>query len=488
MDVLVCVVVIVAAAYWFLAHRGVLRAIALVLLLATPLVLGWVVARAGLLLELVVALALLALGVRAGREALEPETVDGPMPEREAPPVRHPVIVMNPRSGGGKVERFGLQQKAQDLGAEVVLLDGGQHTDVEQLAREAIAGRGPARGGGRGRHRGPGRGGGRRARRALHGDQRGTRNHFALDLGLDRTDPSTCLAALRDDAVELCVDLGDVEGRTFVNNASFGAYATVVQRPEYRDGKVRTTLDLLRPAQRRRRHPADPARRRCRRRPAPGDPGERRPLRHGRRRGDGPPGPPRHRPLGVVAVTVDSARQAVALLRRTSDHGLTTLAAREVVISSDQPEIAAGIDGEALLLPTPVTCTIRPRALRVRVPRVRPGVPEPRPQWSWSGSAGWPRTGCPRRSGDRPWLREAGHELLLLDRAVYQAVHATPSPVIDHALTRITHAANHSRLWVGVAAGMSLLGRRPRRGAAVGLAAVGDLGPGQRGDEAGRTA
>ena len=72
-----------------------------------------------------------------------------------------------------------------------------------------------------------------------------------------------------------------------------------------------------------------------------------------------------------------------------------------------------------------------------------------------------------------PRLREAGHELLLLDRAVYQAVHAIPSPVIDHALTRITHAADHSRLWVGVAAGMALLGRRPRRGAAVGLAAVG---------------
>ena len=384
-DVLVCVVVTIAAAYWFLAHRGVLRVLALVLMLATPLVLGWVVTRAGLLPELVVALALLALGVRAGRQALQPETVEGPMPERDAPPVRHPVIVMNPRSGGGKVERFGLQQKAEDLGAEVVMLDGNQHLDVEKLARDAVA-RGADLLGVAG-------GDGTQALvagvAAEHGlpfmvVTAGTRNHFALDLGLDRTDPSACLAALRDDAVELCVDLGDVQGRTFVNNASFGAYATVVQRPEYRDGKVRTTLDLLPDllsgvaGSRLTMHADGVVVDRPQAILVSVDPygmgdvagmGRRARLDTGR--------------LGVVAVTVDSAHQAVALLRRTSDHGLTSLAAREVVITSDQPEVAAGVDGEALLLPTPVTCTIRPRALRVRVPRVRPGVPEPRPQWSW---------------------------------------------------------------------------------------------------------
>lgn len=384
-DVLVCVVVIVAAAYWFLAHRGLLRAAALVLLVATPLVLASVVINAGLLTELIVALALLLLGVRAGRAALAPETVDGPMPERDAPPVRHPVIVMNPRSGGGKVERFGLQQLAEDLGAEVVMLDGTEHLDVAELARDAIA-RGADLLGVAG-------GDGTQALvagvAAEHGVpfmviSAGTRNHFALDLGLDRTDPSTCLAALRDDAVELCVDLGDVMGRTFVNNASFGAYATVVQRPEYRDGKVRTTLDLLPDllsgvvGTRLTLHADGVVVDRPQAILVSDNPygmgdvagmGRRARLDTGR--------------LGVVAVTVDSARQAVALLRRTSDHGLTALSASEVVISSDAPEIAAGIDGEALLLPTPVTCTIRPAALRVRVPRIRPGVPAPQPQWSW---------------------------------------------------------------------------------------------------------
>ena len=73
----------------------------------------------------------------------------------------------------------------------------------------------------------------------------GTRNHFALDLGLDRQDPSSCLAALTEDAVELRVDLGRIADRTFVNNASFGAYAAIVQSPAYRDDKAGTTLELL---------------------------------------------------------------------------------------------------------------------------------------------------------------------------------------------------------------------------------------------------
>ena len=72
----------------------------------------------------------------------------------------------------------------------------------------------------------------------------GTRNHFALDLGLDRDDPSACLDALTD-GVELRVDLGLINDRVFVNNASFGAYAAVVQSPAYRDDKARTTLQML---------------------------------------------------------------------------------------------------------------------------------------------------------------------------------------------------------------------------------------------------
>ena len=91
----------------------------------------------------------------------------------------------------------------------------------------------------------------------------GTRNHFALDLGLDREDPATCLDALTD-GEELRVDLGVIAERTFVNNASFGAYAEVVRSPAYRDDKRGTTLQMLpEPAQ---RPPGGPAVRPGRRR------------------------------------------------------------------------------------------------------------------------------------------------------------------------------------------------------------------------------
>jgi len=70
-------------------------------------------------------------------------------------------------------------------------------------------------------------------------------------------------------------------------------------------------------------------------------------------------------------------------------------------------------------------------------------------------------------------LRHAGHELVELDRAVHAAVHSTPTPQIDHALARVSRAADRSLLWMGVATAMSLSGRRRRRAAVVGMAALG---------------
>ena len=79
----------------------------------------------------------------------------------------------------------------------------------------------------------------------------GTRNHFALDLGLDRDDVPGALAAYQD-GVDTVVDLAEVNGRVFVNNASMGVYAKIVQSADYRDAKVQTVTamlpDLLGPA------------------------------------------------------------------------------------------------------------------------------------------------------------------------------------------------------------------------------------------------
>jgi diacylglycerol kinase family enzyme len=89
--------------------------------------------------------------------------------------------------------------------------------------------------------------------------------------------------------------------------------------------------------------------------------------------------------LGVVGVKIENAAQAARLLRRKGrSRSVTVLTAREVVIDADQPQIPVGIDGESVLMPTPVHCTIRPLWLRVRVPRDRPGVPEPRPSLDWA--------------------------------------------------------------------------------------------------------
>ena len=72
----------------------------------------------------------------------------------------------------------------------------------------------------------------------------GTRNHFALDLGVDRDDVVGALDAFVDGG-ERTVDLAEVNGRVFVNNVSLGVYAEAVQREGYRDAKLRTLLDTV---------------------------------------------------------------------------------------------------------------------------------------------------------------------------------------------------------------------------------------------------
>jgi diacylglycerol kinase family enzyme len=83
----------------------------------------------------------------------------------------------------------------------------------------------------------------------------------------------------------------------------------------------------------------------------------------------------------MVAVTVGSAMGAAALL---GGRGVTILSADEVVVDADTPQIPVGIDGETVMMATPVHCAIRPRALRVRVPRDRPGTRPAAPKLNWA--------------------------------------------------------------------------------------------------------
>lgn len=373
-----------AGAWWALTRRGLLRILAGTLAAAAPAAVLLLYVWAGLLWVVLVSLGLWGLAVSAGGAALSRDPRPERTPETPAVPPRRPFLIMNPRSGGGKVGTFRLKERAEELGAEVHLLDAAHHEDVVALARDAVGAGADLLG--------VAGGDGTQAMvagvAAEHGIpfmviSAGTRNHFALDLGLDRDDPASCLDALTD-GVELRVDLGFVGGRAFVNNASFGTYAAVVQSPAYRNDKVRTVLEMLPDLLTHQRGPRLTVRAAGTVIDAPqavlvsnnpyrmGDPaglGRREDLDAG--------------VLGVLGITVDNAAQAAGILRGRHGTGLTALTAGEVVVDADEPEIQAGVDGEALTLPTPVHCWIWPRALRVRVPRHRPGVPRAKPPMNW---------------------------------------------------------------------------------------------------------
>jgi diacylglycerol kinase family enzyme len=373
-----------AGVWWALTHKGLARWLAVALAVLALLVVLVLYTSRDLLWVVLVALGLLVVAVAAGRAALRREAVPEKMREHDASPPSRPYLIMNPRSGGGKVTRFGLKDKAEALGATVALLEGPGPVDVAELARQAVANGADLLGvaGGDGtqalvagiaaEHNIP-----------LLVISAGTRNHFALDLGLDREDPSRCLDALGD-GVELQVDLGFIGGRPFVNNASFGAYAAIVQSPAYRDDKAGTTLDQLPGLLAGHEGPRLVAR--------AGNvtiQGSQAVLVSNNQYGMGDIAGLGRRArldrgtLGMFAVTVNSAAQAAGLLRGRNSRGLTTLAGREVVIDADAAQIPVGVDGEALVLDTPVRCVVQPAALRVRVPRERPGVPDPKPIMDW---------------------------------------------------------------------------------------------------------
>lgn len=78
-----------------------------------------------------------------------------------------------------------------------------------------------------------------------------------------------------------------------------------------------------------------------------------------------------------------------------------------------------------------------------------------------------------RRGAASRWA-EALRELGAVDRAVYQAVADTPTAELDGPVRRLSNAANYSRLWLGIAATIALLGgSRGRRAALEGVLAIG---------------
>ena len=313
----------------------------------------------------------LGLTVRERQEAMQA------LPAARRP--AHPVLIINPKSGGGKAERFRLADECSARGIEPVLLRPGD--DLLQLAKDAIA-------------RGAdiiGMAGGDGSQAlvasvaAAHQIPHvvvpsGTRNHFALDLGLDRNDVVGALDGFSD-AVERRIDLAEVNGRVFVNNASLGLYAKIVQVPGYREAKLKTAAEVLPELLGPDAKPFDLS--------YTGPDGTRYDTAHmilvsnNQYQLDqlGGRGTREHLDdgvLGVVAARIggpEQARRFVALeavgqVRKFP--GWLEWETPRFEVGSDSP-VEIGIDGETLMMTPPLVFTVRPGALRVRIPRTAPG-------------------------------------------------------------------------------------------------------------------
>ncbi|MCB1248758.1 MAG: hypothetical protein KDB36_05100, partial [Acidimicrobiales bacterium] len=234
----------VVAAWFGMVRRGVKRLVGLVVgvaCLAGVIVLGLTADAHGVALVVVVVLA--AASAAAARAALRQDLATVTPEGTLVGAATRPVLIMNLRSGGGKAERFHLEDECRARGIDPVVLRPGD--DLRQLAADAVA-RGADVIGMAG-------GDGSQALVASVAAEHdvahvcipaGTRNHFALDLGLDRDDVVGALDAYAG-GYERRIDLATVNGRVFVNNVSLGVYAEIVQSPDYRDAKRQTTTTML---------------------------------------------------------------------------------------------------------------------------------------------------------------------------------------------------------------------------------------------------
>jgi diacylglycerol kinase family enzyme len=365
--------------WWLVTERAWRRLIGLAALVVGTLVVVVVGIQTGSTIDspvvrIGVVVVLLGLSLGSARAALvhDIHEIERHADRREPP--RHPVLICNPWSGGGKVEQFGLVALANELGVETIMLDHG--LDLEQLARDAIERGADCLGmaGGDGSQA-------LVASIAVEHDipfvcvSAGTRNHFALDLGIDRDDPRHSVRAFHD-AVERRIDYATVNDRFFVNNVSLGVYATIVQQEGYREAKTETTRALLPEMLGRTEQPfdlqfTDPDGTeidgafliQVSNNPyvlgASLDVSQRRRMDTGQ--------------LGVFAITAATGAEAAAVVtlsvlgqrNRSKDwHEFTT---ESFEVGSHSGTAYAGVDGEALEMETPLRFVIHPRGLRLFV-------------------------------------------------------------------------------------------------------------------------
>ena len=367
------------AGLWLAAtRRGIARLLGIVVAIAALAggVAGLI--AQGVIDELVALVVAIAVFGAASRMALRrrqvSERTDSTHPAARPARARSGVLLINPKSGGGKAERFDLPGEARKRGIRAVVLERGD--DLLELAEQALSDGADVIG--------MAGGDGSQALVATVAMRHnvphvcipaGTRNHFALDLGLDRDDVIGALDAFTD-GVERRIDLARVNDHVFVNNASLGVYAEVVQSDAYRDAKVETWTKMLPELL------------------GPGAP----PIDL---EFDGPDGTElSDAPLVLVSnnpyqltslagagtrARLDTGRLGLVAARITgaSDiaefvmfetvgqaqrfHGLLEWSEVRFEVRSSSP-VAVGLDGEALMLEPPLQFVSLPGALRVRLP------------------------------------------------------------------------------------------------------------------------
>lgn len=350
-----------------LINRGTRRAVfltlALALLLAPIIMLGPIGIS---VMALVIGLASLSAGL--ARAAIGPHRPPPPSPQRPTAvrSASHPVLIVNPLSGAGAAVRARLARRAARMGITVVELGASEALfDVAtRVVREGATALGVAGGDGS---------------QAVVADVArshgvafvcvpgGTLNHFAQDLGLDRTDPVRALNAFGR-AIEMRVDLAAVNGRVFVNNASMGAYAMLVRSEDYRAAKLATAAAVLPDA-------------------VGGEPFD---LRFAGPAGEVFDGADlllvSNNPYAVSTAAgfgsrprLDVGELGVLAVRARAESGavsgLLSWSADRLVVSSATP-VALGIDGEPVTLEPPLEFVAMPKSLRIRLPRdtVAPGA------------------------------------------------------------------------------------------------------------------
>lgn len=375
-------VAMAVSVWWGVTRRGVRRILAVLVAVSSLALITWALLSHWTILGLLVAVGTIAIATGLARTALRgPDPNSGPAATGaggSAALPRRPCLLINPRSGGGKAERADLAAVAAKRGLDTMVL--GSDDDLASMARFAVSQGADALGmaGGDGSQAVV-------AEIAMEHDlpfvciPAGTRNHFALDLGVDRDDMIGSLDAF-ETGWERRIDLGRVNDRLFVNNVSLGVYAMVVRSPDYRDDKLGTVARML------------PA--------LLGPDAEPFDLEF-----DGPTGSPdaadlilisnnvydldriagfgtRARldagALGIVAVAVRSPADLAELVALQTTGGVSRArgwqqwTTTSFEVRSSRPIVAA-VDGEALELASPLRVAVLPGALRVRIAAAHPG-------------------------------------------------------------------------------------------------------------------